>query len=248
MSYIYLQEQGAESSAECFSDIPQFVLSRLNRTAETSCSNDSETGACLDSRFGTTCEPSTGGHGAVKSMSCAVDSHVPTSALQDGSGNTSLETSREIAVVYGGKWRESSVKYDRDTSSWKTHRLLWVEDLPWSSVTLPKWGMMHDGVCWGQTSPDYLTIEPVCGWLPTPCASQYRGTSRHRYKGSPEYRGTNLVEGLRTCETDPQRASISIAARVMGWPTTWTSGQPLAMDKFQQWLRLHGKSSQVNDD
>jgi len=28
----------------------------------------------------------------------------------------------------------------------------------------------------------------------------------------------------------------------MGWPTGWTELKPLETDKFQQWLRLHGKS------
>ena len=47
MSYTFLQEQGEESSAECFSDIPASVLSRLSLTAEKSCSNDNETDAAL---------------------------------------------------------------------------------------------------------------------------------------------------------------------------------------------------------
>jgi len=49
------------------------------------------------------------------------------------------------------------VKYDRDTHSWKTHRCLWEEDLPWSSVTLPKWGSLHDGGLSERTTPEHLT-------------------------------------------------------------------------------------------
>jgi hypothetical protein len=29
---------------------------------------------------------------------------------------------------------------------------------------------------------------------------------------------------------------------VMGWPMGWTELRPLEMDKFQEWLRQHGKS------
>jgi len=28
---------------------------------------------------------------------------------------------------------------------------------------------------------------------------------------------------------------------LMGWPIGWTDLKPLGMDKFQQWLRSHGK-------
>jgi DNA (cytosine-5)-methyltransferase 1 len=28
---------------------------------------------------------------------------------------------------------------------------------------------------------------------------------------------------------------------LMGWPLGWTALEPLAMDRFQQWLRLHGQ-------
>ena len=58
MSYIYLQEQVEEYSAVCFSDIPQFVLSRLNLTAKKSYSKDSEMESCQSSQSGTMCKPS----------------------------------------------------------------------------------------------------------------------------------------------------------------------------------------------
>lgn len=50
MSYTYLQEQGEESLAESFADIPASVLSRLNLTAERSCCNGNETDSCRASR------------------------------------------------------------------------------------------------------------------------------------------------------------------------------------------------------
>lgn len=57
MSYTYLQEQGEESSAGSFSDIPQSVLSRLSLTAGKSCfSNDSEMDTYPSSLSGMTSE------------------------------------------------------------------------------------------------------------------------------------------------------------------------------------------------
>lgn len=63
-----------------------------------------------------------------------------TSAQQDAA-----QASTAHAAVCGEKWHASSVKYDRDTSMWKTAQCLWDEDLPASSVTLPRWGMTRNG-------------------------------------------------------------------------------------------------------
>ncbi len=71
MSYIYLQEQVEESLAESFSDIPQFVLSKLNLTAEKSYSKDSETESCQSSLSGTMCKPLTETLGEEKLISSA---------------------------------------------------------------------------------------------------------------------------------------------------------------------------------
>ena len=64
MSYTYLLEQGEESSAESFSDIPASVLSRSNHTAGKFSCSGSETECCPGSQSGTTCEPSTADRGA----------------------------------------------------------------------------------------------------------------------------------------------------------------------------------------
>jgi hypothetical protein len=34
--------------------------------------------------------------------------------------------------------------------------------------------------------------------------------------------------------------TMNFIQHVMGFPTDWTKLEPLAMDKFQQWLRQHG--------
>ena len=103
-------------------------------------------------------------------MLSAAASHARTSARQVmGPG------SMENDPVYGEKWLELSVKYDPDLSSWKTHRCLWEEDLPESSVTLPKWGMMRAGVCWEQTTPERRIEEKGSGFWQTPRASDHEG-------------------------------------------------------------------------
>ena len=105
MSYTYLQEQGEVSSVESFSDIPAYVLSRLNLTAEKSCCSANETESCQSSQSGTTCEHSTGNRGKEKSMSCAADFLAKTSALQE-----TEKGCQEREVNCGQKWQESLPK------------------------------------------------------------------------------------------------------------------------------------------
>jgi hypothetical protein len=73
---------------------------------------------------------------------------------------------------YGGRWRELSMKYDRATSSWRTHRSLWDEDLPESSLTLPKWGLMHGGVLWELPISAHPTSGNGAGLWRTPSARE----------------------------------------------------------------------------
>jgi hypothetical protein len=60
------------------------------------------------------------------------------------------------------------VKFDPATSSWKTHRCLFDEDLPESSVILPRWGMTQDGVCWERTTSEPPTSATESGSWQTP--------------------------------------------------------------------------------
>nr|WP_052262964.1 hypothetical protein [Chromobacterium violaceum] len=77
-----------------------------------------------------------------------------TSAPQD-----EAPASRASGRDYGPKWQELSVKYSPDSSCWKTHHCLWAEDLPWSSVILPKWGSMRNGLAY-----QHPTLErPISG-------------------------------------------------------------------------------------
>jgi len=115
MSYTFLQEQGEESSAGCFSDIEPFVRSRLNLTAEKFSCNDSETESCLGSRSGTMCEPSTESRGEALQMLCAEGSPVRISpSLGDELAST------ERAAGSSGTSLIWPVDLIRDGSCWRT--------------------------------------------------------------------------------------------------------------------------------
>ena len=167
MSYIFLLEQGEVSSAECFSDIPQSVLLRLNLTPERCCSNANETASCPSSQSGTTSAPSTAHRGEEKSMSSAGDFPVRTSVQREKE-----QALRVSEADFGVRWHGLSLKCVPGTYSLRTVHSLWEEDLPWSSVILPKWGMMRDGELWERTMPAHLTSETESGcWVGTPTAS-----------------------------------------------------------------------------
>lgn len=137
------REREEVSSVECYSDIPQYALSNSKTTQGESCCSVKGTVSCQDSPSGTTLKPSTENLGGEESMLLQEAFPVPTSVVPGRE-----QESTESNLDSGERWRELLVKYDPITSSWKTHQCLWEEDLAESSVILPKWGMMRNGVCW----------------------------------------------------------------------------------------------------
>ena len=256
MSWHYLQGQEVESwEGDCLDGAPS-ALSSLIPTPEASCLPDRLTDALTDSQSGTTCEPLTARDGAEMSMSLAEDFHVRTSAQPE----RELE-SPEQSPVCGRTWHALSVRFDLVSCSWKTVRCLFPEDLPWSSVTLPRWGMMRDGECWELNTPELPTSDTDSGLWPTPVADGDRttnyaqgGTSLgfavrnwptptcHDRKGaSGAKRGKGATGG--PCLTMVVGGTLSPmwVEWLMGWPVGWTDCDALEMDRFRQWFDSHGK-------
>ena len=129
---------------------------------------DKTTDASTRSRSGMMYKPSTDTLGGAVLMSFRAAFPARTSAPPERE-----QESTESKAVCGDTWRESLAKFDPLTSSWKTHLCLWDEDLPESSVTLPKWGMMRDGVCWERATLELPTRGTESGFpqLATPRAA-----------------------------------------------------------------------------
>ena len=163
MSYIYLQEQGEESLADNFKDIPAYVLSRLNLTQDKSYCNGSETESCHGSQSGMISTPLTENLGEEKSTSFAEDFLAKTFPQLE----KELE-SRANALGFGDKWPGWFAKYDQDLSLWKTPQCSLLEDYIEFSETWPNWGMMRDGACWELTTSVLRTEERESGYWPTP--------------------------------------------------------------------------------
>ena len=172
MSWHFLQGQEAESwEGNCLDGAPSALLSLIPMRAEF-CLHDRPTVVLTDSRSGMTYGHSTANRGAGTSMSSAEASRVRTSA-QLAKGPESPEPD----PVCGPKWHALSVRFDLVTCSWKTARSLFPEDLPWSSVILPRWGMMRDGECWEQNTSERRTRDTDSGLWPTSVADGDRATN-----------------------------------------------------------------------
>jgi len=270
MSYTYLQEQGEESSADTFSDIPACVRLRLNLTAERFCYNANATDTCPDSPSGMMYEPSTESPGANSLTLCAAGFLAKTLAQRERA-----QASPESEADSGERWPGSLAKYDPDTCSWRTAQYSLRGDLEEFSETWPRWGSMHDGECWERTMPVPHTSENASGFWPTPNTIGYRSDGELRMLAAAglsteEFRAMThrAAESKRRAwyqtptvqdafsnggpsqanrNTPPLNSVIGGALNppwvewLMGWPIGWTDLQPLAMDKFQAWRNSHGE-------
>jgi hypothetical protein len=229
MSYTYLQEQGAESSAASFADIPQFVLSRLNLTAEKSYSNANETASCQNFPSGMMCKHSTEHPGEEKLTSSAED--FPAKTLQSAAKPLA---SMATEADYGKKWRESLAKWDRDSCSWKTRQLSLFGGLETFSETWPKWGIMRNGECWAQ---DIAVDQWNASEFGLPAPTKAMGKRGWGIAAKPRY-SAELEANARLFGYKPHPSVLEWS---MGWIPTWTRLVPLETDKFRKWLRSHGK-------
>ena len=139
-------------------------------------------------------------------------------------------------VLCGIKWRESLVRYDLDSCSWKTHLCLWSEDLPWYWATLPSWGMTRRGLVFQPEMLARPTNATASGLWATPQASDGRKVISGF--GSNLRNGKNLPElGTADGWINPE-----LSEWLMGWPQGWSDLKPLETAKFQEWQQQHSSS------
>ena len=140
VSWLYSRALVAEYSADTCSDGAPFAQLSAIPTPLAYCAPDKMTDFSRLSRYGTTFVPLTDDRGRAVLTWYRAGFHVKT--YQAPEREPELPASDR---GYGEKWRVLSVRYDRATSSWKTHQCLLSEVLPMSSVTLPRWGMLRLG-------------------------------------------------------------------------------------------------------
>jgi hypothetical protein len=175
MSWHFSQALVAASSAGTCSDGGASAPSSTTTTHAAFSWQDRTTGASRRSRYGMTCEPLTDARGEAVLTWCLAASLARTSAPP-----AKAQALVDHDPVYGPKWRGLSVRFSRDTSGWRTAHSLFGEDLAWSSLTLPRWGSLHDGELWERTTQAPRTSATGSGCWPTPTASMMpcEGTQR----------------------------------------------------------------------
>lgn len=201
MSWLFSRALVAEYLEGTCSDGAPFAPSNGNPTPQAYLPPAKMTAFSRPSRFGMTFAPLTDdlGEGLLTWFRAAFRART---SVQPGKAQES--TASEAGS--GEKWRELSVRYDPGTYSWRTHRCLWDEDLPESSVTLPKWGSMRNGVLWERMTLALPTSGSGAGLWPTPVAHDDGKTPeahmamKARMKGGPRHRPTSLTVMVKGIE------------------------------------------------
>lgn len=173
----------------------------------------------------------------------------PAASHNRAKTSASPENAKESTVSgadYGRSMPDSFAIYDRDLQFWKTSQLCLFQQNSDSQPQLqefwgtwPRAGTMRNGIVYPHAPLVPLMRGIGSGLLPTPLEnhfpaaakkvflptlgrSEYKGSSRVRFKGSPHFRGAKMSEGLRICEEDPTYLNPSFAELVMGFPIGWT--------------------------
>jgi hypothetical protein len=238
MSWLFSQALVEEYLAANSLDGEQSAPLNGKPTQQAYCAPDKMTDFSRLSQFGMTYAPLMDIHGKELSMSSVVAFHART-LVQQEKAQELMENGQEC----GEKWHASFVKYDPDTSLWKTHQCSLLGDLDEFLEIWPQWGLMRDGECWEQRTLEPFICESEFGLsLPTTGANEGKGSSQKRYRNSPHFRGAKTSEALRICETDPIYLNPSFAELIMMWPVGWTDLKPLEMDKSHCVQQQHGES------
>lgn len=231
MSYIFSRALVEEYLAASCSDSAPSAPSSSNPIPQAYCSPDKMTAYSRLSRFGMTYAPLTDDDGAALLTWYLEASRARTFQPQEKAPALTAP-----APASGGKCTELSMKYDRNSHSWKTHLCLWDEDLPESSVILPKSGTMRNGLCWERTMWEPRTSESASGYLhmiptPTACNAPNKGSHSRGPKSLMDVATTGWMPGMMW---PTLRAGKSSGENPESWLARYVAGKvstpPLGLD------------------
>jgi DNA (cytosine-5)-methyltransferase 1 len=158
--------------------------------------------------------------------------------LADFHAKTSQQQEREQELTEsvqecGEKWHASFVKYDPDTSLWRTHQCSLLGDLELFSETWPQWGLMRDGECWEQRTLEQTIRGTESGLSPngvdsfhTPNTTGLDGgsNSRKALKKRQMWPTPRAQEPARTSEGYGRglKELVEGKQQIKRWSTPWT--------------------------
>lgn len=232
MSWHFLQEEAEASWEQSSWDGAPSALLRLIPARAVAFSIDREMACCPAFRSGMTCAHSMAAAGPVRSTWLREASPARTSHLAE-----LTKDSRESVVGSGHTWLGSFAKYDHASCSLKTHGSSETKDSKKSSVTLPACGSMRNGMIFQRAKLAPHKCDDDCSYWPTPTATMAKSGFGHGRHSKGRYR-SNV---LRRCAEIGWAPHPNLLEAVQGWPIGWTARESLAMDKYREWLSLHGK-------
>ena len=171
-------------------------------TAQPFWRNDKTMDCSRFSRFGLTCRVLTDGHGEGLLTWFRADFLARTSVQPEAA-----TVSTEPEADFGDRWRGSFVRYDPDTSTWRTHQSSLLGGFTEFSETWPSSGSMRNGECCERPTLELRTCERESGYLPTPVTID----SGSRFNRSPS-------DGAAL------RPTLGAMARFNLWPTPTCGG------------------------
>ena len=251
MSWLFSQALVEEYLGENFLDgEPSAPLSGSN-TQQAYCAPDKMTVFSRLSRFGMTYKPLTESRGEELLTLYLAGFHAKTSQQQE-----KAQELMENEAGCGEKWHASFVKFDPNTSLWRTHQCSLLGDLDEFLETWPQWGLMRNGECWDMTNLAVNTGETEFGLLATPTKELFSHWASAKAKISTNGKRKSGVKVGSILWWDMTEQHLRLGGQeetkmipdpscgevVMGWPMGWTELQPLEMDKFQLWQQQHGES------
>ena len=145
MSWLFSQALVEEYLGVTSLDGEQFAPLNGKPIQQAYCAPDKMTDFFRLSRFGMTFKPLTESLGQELLTLYLEGFHAKTLAQQE-----KAQELTENEAECGEKWLASFVKYDPNTSLWRTHQCSLLGDLEEFLETWPQWGLMRDGECWEQ--------------------------------------------------------------------------------------------------
>lgn len=189
---------------------------------------------------GTMCPPSTGSHGLASWMSSLAASRARMSPPQA----SAAESRRAPDLASGISLEESSLRWDPDSSLWRTSQGSLLEAAseqflgPW-----PSWGMMRDGRLYLPQMSERLILDKESGLLPTPNASEAFHGGKQYLRATETWedcscltaKAIGMAFGLKGRMPRPSGRFIldpTFTEWLMGWPTGHTELSSAEMESY----------------